>query len=269
MKRLVYYLYIIIFLSYNCDVKAKNTTPTNTASTTISLDNIFQRSGNNSLYSNSTAFSQHEQLQHLLWLNIIILILLLLSLIFIAYNIKRKRGKYKSYIEENNIKYAKLLKSFQTSLEVEESLKSSIDKIKKDKDAEIEELKEMLSTYTNDVNENEWDKEHFLLEHETVCHMHSLATKICLPSNKEWTDLKDIVKKILPNFMDFIMCTKPKLTEKELQVCILTRLSFTPSEIGILINASKQRVSNHRSILNKRLFNETGSKTFSQNLYNI
>lgn len=269
MKHFVYYLYIIILLSSNSGIEAKVTTFIDINNAATSSDYINKRNSSNSLYSVNTAIVQYEQLKHLRWLSIVMFLFLLFLSIIMVYYFKIKRTKYNSYMEDDKIKYAKLLRSYQDSLKEEESLKSSINKIQQDKDAEIQELKDMLSTYTDDINESSWDKEHFLSEHEIVSHMHSLAVKVNKPSSKEWSDLRDIVKKMIPNFITFIMRQEFKLTEKELQVCILTRLSFTPSEIGILIGASKQRVSNLRSILNKRLFNETGAKTFSQNLYSI
>lgn len=61
-------------------------------------------------------------------------------------------------------------------------------------------------------------------------------------------------------------------TSQNIRVCILTILSIGNDEQAILLDTTKQRVSNVKSDLNKLLFNESTSKTLRKNLivnYNI
>lgn len=85
----------------------------------------------------------------------------------------------------------------------------------------------------------------------------------------EWEELYDIVKVSLFTFYDFINDKNFTLTEQERKVCILTRLHFIPSEISALLDISKQRMTNLRAKLNKTLFGDIGSKTFTPNIYKI
>lgn len=241
MKQLICYPTIILFASCNTDLG-------------LQMENKASIEGIDHLKSHS-----------LLFLVTLLSALLLTSIIL--YRIKRKR--YESEIEKANNKYSDLLMKFKQSLKDNESLYHRLNKERRDKNEEIQKLRTILSSYTEDINEETWDAEHSLLEHEIVSRMHKIAAKLSVPSSKEWADLEDAIERFIPRFMDYITCQEFDLTEKERYVCILTRLHFMPSEIGILLNASKQRVSNLRSILNKRLFNTNGSKTFDHNIANV
>ena len=61
-------------------------------------------------------------------------------------------------------------------------------------------------------------------------------------------------------------------TPQNIRVCILTMLSVSNDEQAILLDTTKQRVSNVKSDLNRLLFNESTSKTLRKNLivrYNL
>jgi nitrate reductase beta subunit len=61
-------------------------------------------------------------------------------------------------------------------------------------------------------------------------------------------------------------------TPQNIRVCILTALDIPNDDQAILLDTTKQRVSNVKSDLNKLLFNESTSKTLRKNLivrYNI
>ena len=61
-------------------------------------------------------------------------------------------------------------------------------------------------------------------------------------------------------------------TPQNIRVCILTALDIPNDDQAILLDTTKQRVSNVKSDLNKQLFNESTSKTLRKNLivrYNI
>lgn len=55
----------------------------------------------------------------------------------------------------------------------------------------------------------------------------------------------------------------------ELRVTILTRMGFPPDAISILLNVSKQSVSNARASVNKKLFSDSSARTLFKNLSHI
>ena len=56
------------------------------------------------------------------------------------------------------------------------------------------------------------------------------------------------------------------LTEKEVNVCILIKLRFIPTEIATLLDLTRQRVSNIRRSINHKLFRKEVAKTLDSNI---
>lgn len=144
-----------------------------------------------------------------------------------------------------------------------------IENIKFEKDQEIEALKAQLSTYSEFSNRESWDAEQCLINQEIVNRLHKNATKGKIMNGNEWIDLQKLVRKLMPDFYDFITRQEYNLTDKEEKICVLTRLHFIPTEICSLLDLKKQRVSNMRANLNKKMFNKIGTKTFTSNIYRI
>ena len=55
----------------------------------------------------------------------------------------------------------------------------------------------------------------------------------------------------------------------EQRVAILTRLEFRSDDIAILLNISKQSVSNARANVNKKLFSDNSARTLFNNLTHL
>lgn len=201
---------------------------------------------------------------------VITLSFIIILLIILVYSIiNKQKKKINREIMEINSKYTDTLTKYNRALNERKKLVLGIDKIKADKDNEIENLKSQLSTYIDYSNRESWDTEQYLIDQEIVTRIHDLATKGKVMNAKEWIDLQQLVQKLLPKFYEFITNSKFSLTDKEEIICILTRLHFIPTEICSLLNLRKQRVSNIRANLNKRMFNKIGSKSFTSNIYRI
>ena len=82
------------------------------------------------------------------------------------------------------------------------------------------------------------------------------------PMLSEWKDFHVLVEKTMPEFWNQLFSFKDFITDDEFKLCLLTRLSFTPSQIANLLGISKQSVTNRRRKLVKVLFNSTDSKSF-------
>ena len=79
-------------------------------------------------------------------------------------------------------------------------------------------------------------------------------------------DLDGLVQRVFPHFYETLRQPDLQLTEKEIRLCILTRLNFIPTEVATLLGLTKQRVSNMRSQINDRLFHERGARNLDQHL---
>ena len=75
----------------------------------------------------------------------------------------------------------------------------------------------------------------------------------------DWQNLRKMMDEKIPGFYSEIHARKARLQEQDYDICILLRLFFTPSEIGILTNNSPSNISMKRIRLLKRIFGTEGS----------
>lgn len=74
---------------------------------------------------------------------------------------------------------------------------------------------------------------------------------------KDWTELSKIVDECLPRFRSTLF-SRYHLSDTDYRLCVLIRLHFSLSEIGILIGESPQYISKRRKSLLKYLFHQEG-----------
>ena len=87
-------------------------------------------------------------------------------------------------------------------------------------------------------------------------------------TEKEWDALIDTFWQYMPSLTLFLE-DKQTLTPLELRAAMLTRLNFRPDDIALLLNISRQHVSNLKGSANKKLFSDGSARTFFQNLCKI
>ena len=102
-----------------------------------------------------------------------------------------------------------------------------------------------------------------------VLHLHKMASNAQKASAVEWRDLNCLALEKLPSFINVICDESVQLTDKEIKVCILTRLHFIPTEMVALLDLTKQRITNIRANANRKLFNKEGAGSFDINIHNI
>ena len=168
-----------------------------------------------------------------------------------------------------NRKYTDLMMRYHQATEELQNVRFNKQQFQQQKEEEIEKLRQMLDAYKGHTHTGQWELEQSLLRHEIVKRMHQHAYKLAVPSDAEWQDLQGVVEKSLPEFYAKLTAFAGQLTDKEWKVCLLVKLNFIPSELTVLLNLSKQRVTNIRTNLNKKLFGESGSRTFDANLHKL
>lgn len=171
---------------------------------------------------------------------------------------------YKFYIQRRK----KLQKDYEDILCQYKNIKNDIIECQKDKECfieekekEIESLKKVISTYRESQNAKEWNDEQKALEHEFVSLLHKHAIKGLKMSGMDWKKLNKITEFFMHDFIMKLDAIRDNLTQIEANVFLLTRLHFTPSEIGNLLELSPQRISNIRSCINKKIFKKNGTKS--------
>ena len=124
-----------------------------------------------------------------------------------------------------------------------------------------------MSSYQEESNQQKkWDSSQAMLHDAIVVRLHKMASTACQASEEEWRSLNKFALYNLGTFLDSICDEKANLTENEIRVCILSRLQFITSEMAVLLDLSKQRITNIKANANKKLFNMTGAHTFNTNI---
>jgi len=102
-----------------------------------------------------------------------------------------------------------------------------------------------------------WHIDEELLSAPAVNRMHHLADRGQAATSDDWDKLLQLIRQKAPDFMARLNAAS-KLTPKELNVCLLIRLHFIPSELAVLTDVSPQTITNMRVRLLQKLFHEKG-----------
>ena len=79
------------------------------------------------------------------------------------------------------------------------------------------------------------------------------------PTNDDWKQLRLLVEQEIPEFRDIMDADEVPLTEIEYDICLLTRVHISPSDIAKLKKCVPSYVSNIRSKLLKKVFQIEGT----------
>ncbi len=184
----------------------------------------------------------------------------------ICYYIRYRLRREKEERMRINKEYSDSLLAYVRAQEELASLHSDTASLIREKEREMENLRQALQPYKEELSPERLSKEHSVLALAIVEKMHAHAAKATLPASDEWSELMRAVDVSLPDFFSFICERQDSLNNREQKVCVLTRLNFIPSEIAVLLSLSQQAITNLRTRLNSKLFNEEGARSFSQNI---
>ena len=98
------------------------------------------------------------------------------------------------------------------------------------------------------------DKETLLSNSEEVQTFKKMAVpkvQMNYPDELDWEKLMEMTKTIIPSFHAFI--NNNKLSRQEMRVCTLARLHFSSKEMSVLLETTKQNISNIKSRANLKL----------------
>ncbi len=197
-------------------------------------------------------------------------ILFIVVISLVTYIIIRYRRKTKSDFLKLNTRYFETLDKYNQSEKDLQLLNDDINKFKTEKEKETENLRQELAFYTNGKGiKEEWDAEQYLLNCDMIKNLHNLTCKGTCATDTEFRKLIELSSHHLSTFQDYITASKHGLSEREIIVCILIKLRFTPSEIAVLLECSKQVVSNIRTNINHKLFHQEGTKSLDSNIRHL
>ena len=145
-----------------------------------------------------------------------------------------------------------------------------------DEKAQLLEENEVLKKRINKLQKNDAISKH--LENSEIFKKELIVSQILNLADKRlgpvkenyWTELTKVFGKNFPVLFNDLHqhCN----TLQNIRVCMLTVLDISNDDQAIMLDTTKQRVSNVKSVLNKILFNESSSRTLRNNLvvrYNI
>lgn len=210
---------------------------------------------------------ESERYRHLAMF--VVFLTVLISII--AYQlIKRKNQRKKSELMSINNKYNTLLLRYAQIQKEHDLSVQDFEMFRIQKEQEMKQLKSELDYYqiSPEISGN-WSTEQAILTSDIVKQLHRAASKVEVPSQKQWIDLYEFVKSMLPKFYSKLNEDGNKLTSQERLICILIRLRFIPTEQAALLNVTIQRISNLRLNINRQMFHESTAKTLNDNIFKL
>ena len=219
--------------------------------------------------SQRLAAEEEEEINRLRWVQAGLIAVFLVILICIRYNKKQYEKEVNKQLQETNRKYVEAMELYIHKKEELEELKTDVQKFEANKRQEADQLSEVLSSYHENINMEVWNMEQQLMKHSVVQQLHRHSVTLTEPTASEGTDLNKAFCNLSPHFYQVVNDPQWQLTDREIKVCMLIRLHFIPSQIAILLNISKQRITNIRTQINLKMFQEKGTKHIDKNIGSI
>lgn len=203
--------------------------------------------------------------------NRFVFLFILSTIAFLAYliskYIKRQKNLRSTEIVTIKAAYSQTLERYENALQELDAIHQGHEHFVEKKQQEIIRLQKILALYqTDDSQLNEWGIESALLDSCIVKELRKLANHGKTPTDSQWEFLHNTFYEYLPLFYNRITNPQYLLTEKEVKVCLLIKLRFIPSEIATLLDISKQRITNMRSNINRKLFHAEGTKALDSEI---
>lgn len=204
--------------------------------------------------------SQHKQVMLLLAIVIIVLLSVVIFCVILR-NMEHRRDMLKKY--NAKLRDFAYVKEQQILLE-----KKKFSKLMEANQLRISQLAEEIAKYQK---EQEYSAKQILDEslHVTeICQkFHKAGAGYINVDDEDWNLLKTMLYEQLPNFRGLMETKHYLLAFDEFQLCLLTRLSFKPSEICNILKLKSSAVSMKRERLYLKLFSKKGkAKDFDEKI---
>ena len=204
----------------------------------------------------------------------IMFFVMILVFVVSAYRLYQKKFKKQKqellYLQKETEKWHN--NYLQVAKEIEQNKKELVT-LKKDRSVVVMQMQNRINILNRKIKEYEMihEKQQMAIyEEEVFCrfkNMTSARRNTPQPTDDDWFKLEKLFQTYYPICYKLIK-HQAKMTLMELRVCVLTRLSFSNSEMMVLLGSSQSSISNVKLRINKRLFNENSSKTLFKNLAN-
>ena len=206
------------------------------------------------------------------WLSRLLFIIFLFIVVVSTYVFMHYKRKHKEKIESLGVEYTNLMMEYRQACYEAESLKSDKDEALREKEFEINQLKSKLDGMGNLFDGLSPDmKKLTLSKSDIVSKFKEMAIPHIpprLPCQKDWKMLMETLEYTNPGLYNSIIFSG-NLSQQEIYACLLTMLHFSSGELTVLLEISKQRVSNIKASANYKLFGKRDAKSLLKNLENL
>ena len=128
------------------------------------------------------------------------------------------------------------------------------------KEQEISTMRASLAEYQagNRLPED-WVPADVIYDTAIVKKLHKLAMSGQMATDEYWNELRVKINEFMPDFIEKLSLSGATLDLKDTEICLLTKLRFSPGEQSVLLHIKPNTLSNRRVRLLKKLFHEEGS----------
>lgn len=257
-----------LFLSDKLNGVYDNDIPLETASSLVDLQKNYDSQRDERLY--------HTNLMRMGGAAVVLLMVMAGVIIYH----RRKIGHYGRVISRQNMTLEELNTGYTRDLENYRSLKLRLEALQQarerdvrlieEKTHEMEQMQAQLATYQNDRRKPEqWDMEDRLISDDRVYALHRRASAGRLAEPQDWSALHQLTNRYDGNLCA-LFAHHSNLSPNEINVIILTRLRFIPTEIAVLTGMSSQSVTNTRARLLQKIFGvKGGAKDFDDRIRSL
>ena len=208
---------------------------------------------------------QHEAERNMWVLSIIIIILLMLFLLIYI----RVRTKKQFEVRLLKQRLQRLSEHYLHTKEELNMIETDLSTLKRQKEEELAALQLQLEEVQRNYDLNMDNYDELAKSQPVVSIKRKLdVTALVQPlTEQEWQTLIDEFRHDMPQL--YAIVTDHHLSTLEFRVTILTRLAIRPDDMALLLNLSKQSISNTKSNANKKLFSDNSARSFPYNLSHI
>jgi tetratricopeptide (TPR) repeat protein len=184
--------------------------------------------------------------------------------------IRKQQRRKKAELMAANQEYVALLGQYKKLQDDMTLSQHNVDEFQKTKEQERQRLLQELAHY-QDAQEtpDKWNAEQAMLDSPLVLKFHQLASHAKTAPQVLLNELREFVRAELPAFFAKIDSKEALLTPQEVYICMLIRLQFSHGELTALFDVSKQRITNIKRSINKKLFHEDGAQTLNDHLFRL
>ena len=206
------------------------------------------------------------------WMSRLLLFLFILIAVISTYVFVLYKRKQKEKMESLGVEYTNLTIKYRQACHEADSLKSDKDVALKEKEDEISQLESKLDSMKNffeglspEMKIQTLSKSDIINRFKEMTIPHVPPT---LPSQKDWKLLMETMEYTNPALYENIILSDNRSLQ-EIYACLLTMLHFSPGELTVLLDTSKQRVSNIKASANYKLFGKKDAKALLKNIENL